>query len=225
MGIIKDFCVFLLRNKFRFENRTLTLHNHTKVLPGSVFKGYNSIGENSTYFGQMGHDTYIGSNSMLYANIGNFTSIGDCVKCVFGSHPTKTFVSTSPVFYSLKKQTGRSFVRTQKYKEVLLQNNLKVPVIIGNDVWIGSHVLLVGNIKIADGAVIAAGSVVTHDIEPYSVVAGVPAKKIKFRHSKDQIKQLLNIQWWNKSDEWIIQNIDKFTNIDDFVNTIEAGRK
>jgi len=58
------------------------------------------------------------------------------------------------------------------------------PIQIGNDVWIGAHVVVMGGVKIGDGAIIAAGSVVTHDVEPYSIVGGNPAKLIRKRKSK-----------------------------------------
>ncbi|MDL4470788.1 CatB-related O-acetyltransferase [Citrobacter braakii] len=68
---------------------------------------------------------------------------------------------------------------------------------IGNDVWIGNDVVLKGGISIGDGAVVAANSVVTKDVPPYAIVAGVPAKIIKYRFESDIIEQLLKIKWWN----------------------------
>lgn len=69
--------------------------------------------------------------------------------------------------------------------------------IIGNDVWIGNDVVLKGGIAIGDGAVIAANSVVTKDVPPYAIVAGVPAKIIRFRFDSNVIDELLRIKWWN----------------------------
>ena len=77
------------------------------------------------------------------------------------------------------------------------------PVIIGNDVWIGSNAVVLQGCMVGDGAVIAAGSIVTHDVAPYTVVGGVPAKVIKERFSP-QIKQLLlESHWWDHEKEWI----------------------
>jgi virginiamycin A acetyltransferase len=75
--------------------------------------------------------------------------------------------------------------------------------IIGNDVWIGYKAAIMPGIKIGDGAIIASYSVVTKDVEPYSIVGGNPAKKIKKRFSENEIKQLLTMQWWN----WKIEKI------------------
>lgn len=69
--------------------------------------------------------------------------------------------------------------------------------IIGNDVWIGNDVVLKGGVKIGDGAVVAANSVVTKDIPPYAIVAGIPAKIIRYRFASDIVEELLKIKWWN----------------------------
>ncbi|WP_238704992.1 CatB-related O-acetyltransferase [Parasedimentitalea marina] len=70
------------------------------------------------------------------------------------------------------------------------------PLSIGHDVWIGQNVLLKGGISIGDGAVIAAGPVVTKDVEPYSIVGGNPATVIKSRFSDEIICDLIGLQWW-----------------------------
>lgn len=76
---------------------------------------------------------------------------------------------------------------------------------IGNDVWIaaGAHVLR--GVKVSDGAVIAANAVVTKNVPPYAIVAGVPAKIVKYRFSEAQIRSLLDIKWWNFSEEQLIK--------------------
>ncbi len=76
-------------------------------------------------------------------------------------------------------------------------------IIIGNDVWIGSNVIILSGVHIGDGAVICAGSVVTKDIEPYSIAGGVPAKQIRKRFTDEAVEKLLQIQWWNWEEEEI----------------------
>jgi acetyltransferase-like isoleucine patch superfamily enzyme len=68
---------------------------------------------------------------------------------------------------------------------------------IGNDVWAGHNVVIMGGVKVGDGAILATGTVVTHDVPPYAVVGGVPARIIKYRFSKPIIERLLSITWWN----------------------------
>ena len=72
-------------------------------------------------------------------------------------------------------------------------------------------------VKIGDGAVVAAGSVVTCDVEPYSIVGGIPAKHIRFRFNNDIINSLLKIGWWNWSEEKIKNNVHLFYDIDNFI--------
>ena len=74
-------------------------------------------------------------------------------------------------------------------------------------------------VKIGDGAVVAAGSVVTADVTPYSIVGGIPARHIKYRFSAETVKKLLKIQWWNWSDKKIKENVHLFYDIEKFVNT------
>ena len=212
--IFKKIGALALRIYYRITYKNVRLGSNSKIKPGSVFGGFNLIGNNSSFFGKIGHDSYIGRNCLIYAEIGNYTSIGDNVKCIFASHPIEKFVSTSPVFYSTLKQNGHTYIDRQKYNEVLLQDNKKVPCIIGNDVWIGTNVLIMGKVTIGDGAVLAAGSVVTKDVKPFSIVAGVPAKEIRRRFDDHTINFLLETQWWNKDEEWIKNNADAFDDIE-----------
>jgi acetyltransferase-like isoleucine patch superfamily enzyme len=83
----------------------------------------------------------------------------------------------------------------------------KGDVTIGNDVWIGSDVLITSGVTIGDGAVIGLGSVITHDVEPYTMVAGNPAKPIRKRFSDEDIAKLLDIEWWSWPEDKIRRNI------------------
>lgn len=87
----------------------------------------------------------------------------------------------------------------------------KGDTLIGNDVWIGHKATVLGGIKIGDGAIIAAHSLVTKDVAPYTIVGGNPAKEIKKRFSDEQIKKLLEVQWWNWDIEKISRNVHKLT--------------
>ena len=84
------------------------------------------------------------------------------------------------------------------------------PCVIGNDVWIGWNAILTPGVHIGDGAIIGAGAVVTHDVPPYAIVGGVPARIIGMRFSKDIIDKLLTIKWWYWSDEMIKANYEYF---------------
>jgi acetyltransferase-like isoleucine patch superfamily enzyme len=85
-----------------------------------------------------------------------------------------------------------------------------VSVKIGNDVWIGYRAIIPVNVTIGDGAVIAAGAVVTKDVPPYAVVGGVPAKVIKYRFSPEVIERLMELRYWEMPDEEVKKNLDLF---------------
>ena len=76
-------------------------------------------------------------------------------------------------------------------------------IVIGNDVWIGAHSVILSGITIGDGAVIGANCVVTGDVPPYAVVGGVPARVIKYRFNEEIIEELLKLCWWN----WSLEKI------------------
>lgn len=139
----------------------------------------------------IGRYSYISNSSVVNTEIGSFCSIaGGCV-IGGGSHPIE-FVSTSPVFYGKRNVLRKNFVNTD-YEEFK-------KTVIGNDVWIGSHCLIKGGVTIGDGAIIGMGSIVTHDIEPYSIVGGNPAKTIRMRFDEETVNALLEIKWWNFDD-------------------------
>lgn len=85
------------------------------------------------------------------------------------------------------------------------------PVVIGNDVWIATGVCINRGITIGDGAVVGANSVVTKDVEPYTIVAGCPAKPIKKRFSDTFIERLLNCKWWELSEQKLKENVGLFS--------------
>lgn len=87
----------------------------------------------------------------------------------------------------------------------------KGKTIIGNDVWIGDSAIILDGVKVGDGAVIGARSVVTKNVKPYEVVAGVPANHIRYRFEEDIINKLLEIKWWNWPIEKIHKNVELLT--------------
>ena len=204
---------------FQFKCNHVSVALNSDISHATVFEGQNKVGEKTYFDGAIGYGSYIGKNCTIKkTKIGRFCSIGDGVSALSSSHPSSVFVSTCPMFYSLMKQNGETFVDKQKYSEnSYVDENLSYSCIIGNDVWIGSGAIIIAGVSIGDGAIIGAGSIVTHDVEPYAIVVGVPAKTIKYRFTTNEIEWLKKFQWWNKSIEWIKKNADKFENIENFI--------
>lgn len=168
----------------------------------------------------------------LAEQIGRFCSI-NCSARIWNNHSldcvtTHPFLD-HPMFYPWEKQKEREifaekygkYFDNASYEKSSLRKN--APIVIGNDVWIGANVVVLPGVKIGDGAVVAAGAVVTHDIESYAIVGGVPAKLIRYRYTKDQIARLLKIKWWNWEVERIEKNIELFYQTDKFLNVFSEN--
>ena len=170
---------------------------------------------NPQYFKyQMGRSTY-GKPTVLRwgkeaaLTIGSFCSIGSGVVIMLDGNHRVDCVTTYPFDALLK---GASYLSTPSIK--------KNRVEIGNDVWVGMNALILPGISIGDGAVIGAESVVTKDVEPYSIVAGNPAKLIRKRFDEETISALLQIKWWNWPMDRIKENMAFLlsNNIQEFIN-------
>jgi len=102
----------------------------------------------------------------------------------------------------------------EKYTPTLEMLPLKGDTVIGNDVWIGLDATIMPGVNVGDGAIIGAKSIVTKDVDPYTIVGGNPAKEIKKRFSESKIKELLQIKWWDFENEVIFDNIDAILSLD-----------
>ncbi len=190
------------------------------VSPNTVFddatklKGYNCIGDNANICGsEIGRFSYIGNNSNLsHCEIGAFCSISWDVEILVGEHPTN-FVSTHPAFFSPRKFADMCFNPKTRFEEVKYFKD-NIYVLIGNDVLINADVKIVCGVKIGDGAIVRAGAVITKDVEPYSIVGGVPARVIKKRFNDGDIDFLREFKWWEKDVEWLKMHVDLFDDVE-----------
>ena len=183
------------------------------------FEGCCQLHPYVKFCGRLGYGSYIGPYSKVSAKIGRFTSIASHVCTIAGRHAYQApFATTCPMFFSLNpnhSQSGSTFATEQMFEELKFAVPEKqLDVEIGNDVWIGERAMLIGGIHIADGAVVLAGAVVTKDVPPYAIVGGVPAKIIRYRYDEEIINFLLNIQWWNNSEDWFKEHWRLLTDID-----------
>lgn len=165
----------------------------------------------------MGRYSYIGkSNVVSNVKIGQFCSIGGYGQIGGGMHPTD-MVSTSPCFLSGKSAAGRNFAQIP-YKT-------SETVIIENDVWIGVGVYIKAGVHIGNGAIIGSHAVVTHDIEPYSIVAGVPAKEIRKRFNEEIINSLQELKWWDWPEEKLERYGHLFTSPEQLIRELQTEGK
>ena len=163
----------------------------------------------------MGDYSYVGRDArIIYSDIGKFCSIAGETKVGMATH-TLDKISTSPIFTESKNATKHSWVNSSS--ETPFRR-----VKVGNDVWIGVRAMIIGGVSIGDGAVVAAGAIVTKDVPPYAVVAGVPAKVIKYRFPQEQIDVLLKNPWWNKPDNELKEYIALFQGSDNIEDRINA---
>ncbi|MDT8903497.1 CatB-related O-acetyltransferase [Anaeroselena agilis] len=168
-----------------------------------LYRGYD-IGD-WTY----GSPTIFSWDEGATLKIGRFCSIADGVEIMLGGEHRSDWVTTYP--FSAICEQAHCFPGHPKSKG---------DVIIGNDVWIGSKALILSGVRIGDGAVVGAHSVVAKDVAPYSIVAGNPARLCRLRFDEQVIKKLLKIAWW----EWPFAKIMEAwplllsSNIDDFIN-------
>ena len=125
--------------------------------------------------------------------IGNYCSIAGNVQIFLGGDHRVDWITTYP-FAELMPAV---------YPDIKGSPKSKGDVIIGNDVWIGNDAKIFSGVHIGDGAVIAGSAVVTHDVDPYEVVGGVPARHIKYRIPQDRIMDMLRLSWWH----WPIEKV------------------
>lgn len=148
----------------------------------------------------IGKYTYLGDRTVIWnkeeTTIGKFCSIAIDVAIGAFKHPTNT-LSMHPFVY-----TQSDNIRLDKPLTHLRDIGLQ-KVIIGNDVWIGAKATIMPGVIIGDGAVIGSNAVVTHDVPPYAIVGGVPAKIIKYRFDEETIKNLLELKWWDYPEKFI----------------------
>lgn len=167
------------------------------ILDSCVDKTAKIYSGTDFYHSTIGRHSYIGYDSqVINCRIGNFCSIGNRFISGGAEHPL-SWASTSPVFQSNKGGVATRLAHADCRPTPR--------TIIGHDVWIGVRVTVKAGVTIGNGAVVGSGAVVTHDVPPYSIVAGCPATLIRYRFDDDTIAALTACAWWNCDDDVIRQ--------------------
>ncbi|TXR46755.1 DapH/DapD/GlmU-related protein [Phyllobacterium endophyticum] len=165
----------------------------TATVRDSKLGQYTEVGERTaiaeTEFGDYSYIVHDGS--IIYAKIGKFCSIAAFVRINPGNHATWR---ASQHHYSYRsRQFGFDLGDDLEFFQWRRDHKVN----IGNDVWIGHGAVIMPGITIGDGAVVGSSAVVTRDVEPYTIVAGVPARFIKRRHPELLAEKLVALAWWD----------------------------
>ena len=185
-GVLQNLTYVISYKKLQHGN--LSIIGISSGVDNVEFEGENGINYGSEFFGKIkiGYASTLGFHNTLHGTItiGRYCQLGANVAIHTNDHPTNTMTT---------------YISSKLFNGELSKLKVKDEVIIKNDVWLGHGVIILGGVTVGNGAVTAAGSVVTKDVPAYSIVAGVPSKLIKKRFNNKVIEQLEELQWWSKS--------------------------
>ncbi len=196
---------------------TAVLYNQTTVINSSIGRK-STVGDFSKVENcVLGDYVRIDRNNYVWeSTIGNHCNTGKnttIIKVQMGNFVTISWnISIGGANHDYSRMTVHNFVYNDfdelKPKNGIGYDRFTDQLTIGNDVWIAANTVITRGVTIGNGAVIGAGAVVTKDVPEYAVVAGVPAKVIKYRFDEKEIALLNQIQWWNWDDQKIRDNYD-----------------
>jgi acetyltransferase-like isoleucine patch superfamily enzyme len=168
LGIIKSHIVF-----YFFKRRWRILNSDNETIPATMFR-IDRVSVGKKTYGALNVIDFSPLNTML--KIGNYCSISPGVQFLLGGEHQIDSISTYPFK-----------VKCFGYK---YEAGSKGDIVVGDDVWIGTNAIICSGIKIGQGAIVAAGAVVTKEVPPYAVVGGNPAKVIKYRFNEQMREKL-----------------------------------
>ena len=188
-----------------------TIEGNVKLV-GTTLGAYTHVQANCVFLDvTVGDYTYFaGYNQVNYANIVKFCSVATFARINTTNHPTYTRVAQHHFTYRSEMfgfgEDDADFFARRKERSVT----------IGHDAWIGHKSTIMPGVTIGNGAVVGANAVVTKDVEPYSVVAGVPAGKIKMRFPEELIVKIDKSKWWDWDHDTIKERLSDFRDLDTF---------
>ncbi len=190
----------------------------TCTVKNCTYGAYVELGDHciaeETYFGDY---TYLfGSNDVIFANIGKFNSIATGVRINPVQHPMRERAMAHHMTYRA------AHYGLGENDATIIDWRRQTTVTTGNDVWIGHNAIIMKNVTLGDGAVVAAGAVVTHDVAPYEIVGGVPARHMGWRYPREIIEAMLRIKWWDWTYEQLRERLPDFNDIDAFVKKYDT---
>jgi acetyltransferase-like isoleucine patch superfamily enzyme len=205
--------VFVYR--LRYAGKSIRIE-YLVELANVTFEGTNKVYKYARLRdARIGLFSYVSRGTQVYnAEVGRFTCIGPETIIGPGEHPVRGYISSHPAFYSTLAQAGKTF-STENYLEEIPRT------FIGHNVWIGARSIVRAGVRIGDGAVIAAGSVVVKDVAPYTVVGGVPAKLIRNRFDEEVKEAVQTSEWWNWPTEKLAKHAAAFRDEKSFLELVK----
>jgi phosphonate metabolism protein (transferase hexapeptide repeat family) len=170
------------------------------------------LGETVFEYSELGDFSYLGEGCMISdTRIGRFCAIAARVRIGAPNHPIDRpslhRFTYCPEYYCETASRDASFFHDRRGDRVVIEN----------DVWIGHAVIVLPGVTVGNGAVLAAGAIVTRDVAPYTIVAGVPARPIRERFNREIVARLSQIAWWDWPFDVIMERLSDFQS-----NDIEA---
>ncbi|MBE5936745.1 MAG: CatB-related O-acetyltransferase [Lachnospiraceae bacterium] len=202
-------------SKYFSQEKIIELECMTKI-NNSKFSGKSKYCQYKTEIGRYSYGPLC-YNHRLIKSIGSFCSFAHGVDYV-PNHEIR-YITTHPFIYCGKNTEGYEYPfeldKDEDYympgvepKTEFIKKQQRAT--IGNDVWLGKDVLVTNSANIGNGVIAAAGAVITKDVPDYAVVAGIPARIIRYRYTPEQITALNKIAWWNWTDDEIKERYDDF---------------
>jgi len=235
MGTVKNYLKKLLTPlAYLFQNLTDGRNNihldsegrisETAVVHGSVLSGKVVIRDFAKiHHAEIGGDVTVGEHSTLWGPALVVSALINPI--AIGKYCSIARNVTIQEFNHYLERASSHFMNQNIFggnqREDIISSG---GITIANDVWIGTHSVILSGVTVGNGAVVAANSVVNKDVPPYAVVGGSPAKVIKYRFSEEIIKHLEEIKWWDWPEEKLRKNKEFFSQkltIEGFENIAE----
>lgn len=183
--------------------------DETALVEQCKFGRYNEVGPRTSFI-ESSLDDYsyiVNDGEVIYTTIGKFCSIAAMVRINPGNHPMHR---ASQAHFTYR---ASNYFEGAADDDDFFEWRRSTPVVIGHDVWIGHGAIILPGRSIGTGSVIAAGAVVTKDVEPYMIVAGVPAKPVRPRFAPEIAQRLQALQWWDWPHELLHERLNDFRNL------------
>ena len=185
------------------------IHPSVRLREAEIGRRCEVLEHSRIEYAELGDYSYLGEGcEVADATIGKFAAIANAVRIGAPDHPMERAsqhrITYCPEYYEAGMTRDHGFFARRRAART----------IIGNDVWIGHGATVLTGIRIGDGAVIAAGAVVSRDVAPYGVVGGVPARRIRDRFPAAIAQRLARIRWWDWPDALLFARLADFQTLD-----------